>query len=235
MNQRPFNIDSSEAPNRQEPLSADEPQTLGSQKYGPPHGSFGETSSAEVAADSAPVEANITARGTQPFRNVVKTRLGASRQAGRQAHEAFFREMLGDISEITVHDGNPRNAEADFELEAGLSCRIREHAWRMEVSVASFCHLAWALVLARLSGRDDVVFGTSLSGQGHSGEGIGHVMGHCGNTLPFRVRVGKQSVLDSVHNAQILLTGLQLHSSAPLALAQRCSALPEAPPSSAPC
>ena len=104
----------------------------------------------------------------QPFRNLVaQARLGIS----REEHEAYFREMLGEVEEPTapfglldVQGDGTGIAQAYMKVEAGLARRIRERARKLGVSAASLCHVAWAQVLARTSGREDVVFGTVLLG-----------------------------------------------------------------------
>ena len=165
-----------------------------------------------------------------PFRNfVAQARLGAD-GIGREEHEAFFREMLGDVDEPTAPFGltDARGdgsgiEEARLELEMGLSNRLRERARMLGVSAASLCHLAWALVLARVSGRDDVVFGTVLFGRMQGGEGADRALGLFINTLPMRIRVDEEGVERSAKRAHRLLAELIAHERASLALAQRCS------------
>ena len=91
------------------------------------------------------------------------------------------------------------------------------------MSAASLIHLAWALVLARVSGRRDVVFGTVLLGRMQGTEGADRVLGMLMNTLPIRVRVGARGVAREVRELHRLLAELMAHQHAPLTLAQACS------------
>jgi amino acid adenylation domain-containing protein len=85
--------------------------------------------------------------------------------------------------------------------------------------------VAWAQVLARASGRDDVVFGTVLFGRIRGGSEVDRALGLFINTLPIRIRVGGESVRDAVRHVHALLSQLLRHQHAPLVLAQRCSAV----------
>ncbi|UVL32510.1 amino acid adenylation domain-containing protein [Pseudomonas sp. B21-041] len=159
---------------------------------------------------------------------VAQARLGVD----DQAHEAFFREMLGDIDEPTVafglqdvHGDGSDILDSHSELDADLGKRLREQARRLGVSVASLVHQAWAQVLAQVSGQQDVVFGTVLLGRMQGGEGADRALGMFINTLPLRVSVGADSVESGVRGTHARLAQLLGHEQASLALAQRCSGL----------
>ncbi|MBI0329292.1 non-ribosomal peptide synthase/polyketide synthase [Burkholderia plantarii] len=162
-----------------------------------------------------------------PYRNhVAQATLGVS----REAHEAFFREMLHDVDEPTLPFGlvdvNQQGAaieEARLELDAALSRRLRVQARALGVSAASLHHLAWAQVLGRSADREDVVFGTVLLGRLQGGAGAERALGMFINTLPLRVAVGDQPARAAVQATHARLTALLGHEHAPLALAQRCS------------
>ncbi|WP_156397058.1 AMP-binding protein, partial [Noviherbaspirillum sp. Root189] len=165
----------------------------------------------------------------QPFRNFVAE---ARLEVGRAEHEAYFRAMLADVDEPTLpygmsdaHGNGEAMREAQREVDADLSLRVRATARALNVSVASLCHVAWAQVLARLANRNDVVFGTVLFGRMQAGGSADRVLGMFINTLPVRVRLGEQTAAGSVQQTHAQLTQLLRHEHASLALAQRCSAV----------
>ncbi|MFG3591555.1 condensation domain-containing protein [Bradyrhizobium sp. RDI18] len=163
----------------------------------------------------------------QPFRNLVaQARLGV----GTKAHEEFFRGLLGDIDAPTtpfglseVHGDGCGVHEAHRRLPQALNARLRSQARRLGVSLASLCHLAWGQVVARSSGREQVVFGTVLFGRMHGGAGADRTMGLFINTLPLRLDLDGTGVEASVRTTHARLAELLAHEHASLALAQRCS------------
>ncbi|WP_353007624.1 condensation domain-containing protein, partial [Mesorhizobium sp. M0976] len=155
----------------------------------------------------AEVRAVLEGRGhelaaPQPFRKLVaQARLGVD----AKAHEEFFRTMLADIDEpilpfglSEVHGDGSGVGEAHRMLPQALNDRLREQARRLGVSLASLCHLAWGQVVARSSGRQQVVFGTVLFGRMHAGAGADRAMGLFINTLPVRLDLDGTGVEESV-------------------------------------
>ncbi|RMP51455.1 hypothetical protein ALQ20_04604, partial [Pseudomonas syringae pv. atrofaciens] len=145
-------------------------------------------------------------------------------------HEAFFRDLLGDIDEPTLpfdlHDVQGDGSELEEvrqEVEAELAGSLRQQAQSLGVSAASLYHLVWAQVLGKVTGKDEVVFGTVLMGRMQGGDGADRSLGMFINTLPLRVELGSQGVRDGVKQTHDRLTALLGHEHASLVLAQRCS------------
>ncbi|CAI8726110.1 arthrofactin-type cyclic lipopeptide synthetase C [Pseudomonas sp. IT-P260] len=167
-----------------------------------------------------------------PYRNYVAHTLSG---LSDQQHEAFFREMLGDVDEPTLPYGqNPAQeglaTQARLSLDATLSRNLRSQARRLGVSAASLMHLAWAQVLGQLSGRDDVVFGTVLLGRLQGGEGAERALGVFINTLPLRIDLRAHSVKGAALATHQRLSQLLQHEHAQLARIQHCSAMAPSTP-----
>ncbi|NBF06090.1 amino acid adenylation domain-containing protein [Pseudomonas sp. Fl5BN2] len=164
-----------------------------------------------------------------PYRNyVAQARLGI----GEAEHEAFFRQMLGDIDQPTlplglqeVPGGSAELSEARQPLDRLLSRRLRLQARQLGVSAASLMHLAWGRVLGSLAAQQQVVFGTVLLGRMQGGEGAERALGVFINTLPLRVDLGDLPVRSALLATHERLAQLLGHEQAPLALVQRCSAV----------
>ncbi len=163
----------------------------------------------------------------QPFRNLIgQVRLGKS----VKEHERFFKSMLADIEEPTlpfglaqVHLDGAQVGQTHRMVSVDLNVRLRAQARRLNVSLASLCHVAFAQVLARTSGQEQVVFGTVLFGRMQAGQGSDRAMGMFINTLPIRFDSGDIDTVESVQQAHARLAELLAHEHASLALAQRCS------------
>jgi amino acid adenylation domain-containing protein len=171
----------------------------------------------QVAALPAPV----------PYRAFVQRALAYH---ARGEAQAFFTQRLADVDEPTapfglldVHGDGSRFEEATLPLEHRLIDRTRRMARQMGVSAAAVFHAAWAVVVARTSGRHDVVFGTVLTGRLQGDEGADRVIGAFINTLPVRMPLQGLSSAELVKQMQAELVELLAHDQAPLALAQRCS------------
>ncbi|HVY38155.1 MAG TPA: amino acid adenylation domain-containing protein [Polyangia bacterium] len=169
-----------------------------------------------------------------PFRTfVAEARLGVT----REEHEAHFRALLGDVTEPTMPfgladvRGDGRTiSEAQLMLDRTLSSAVHERARQVGVSAASLVHLAWAMVVARTTGRRDVTFGTVLFGRMQGGNSPAQVLGMFINTLPVRFLVAEQAVELALLSAHEQLAALLTHEHASLVLAQRCSGVPAGSP-----
>ncbi|MFI2911812.1 non-ribosomal peptide synthetase [Streptomyces sp. PDY-4] len=75
------------------------------------------------------------------------------------------------------------------DLPDGPSARLTALARRLGITVNTAVQTAWGLLLARLTGGEDVVFGATVSGRPPELDGVESMVGLFINTVPVRVRL----------------------------------------------
>ncbi|WP_387464164.1 amino acid adenylation domain-containing protein [Photorhabdus sp. RM323S] len=176
------------------------------------------------------IEAQLLSEPLEPTSPISfrQEREGLFNAIGAEEQKAFFDTMLRDYEPAPAPfgadeylGGDAVVVEAWRPLQEHLCDQIRQQAKAHGVSVAAVFHLAWARLIACLTGRDDVVFGTVLLGRMFAGMGSENAMGQFINTLPIRVRLDNLPVLECLWGVQDTLMQLVKHEQAPLALAQK--------------
>ncbi|NYI04382.1 non-ribosomal peptide synthetase [Allostreptomyces psammosilenae] len=183
------------------------------------------TGSAGAAAGEAP-----RLPAAAPYRSYLEWLRGRDREAARAA----WRAALAGVTEPTrlVAEPQPGGApgvEAAFrpeevrvelpeEVTAGLLARARERG----LTLGSVVQGAWGLLLGGLTGRTDVVFGTTVSGRGVEVPGVESMVGLFVNTLPVRMRWRPdQPLAEALGRLQEEQSGLLDHQYLGLAELQR--------------
>ncbi|XRQ14395.1 amino acid adenylation domain-containing protein [Actinomadura welshii] len=81
-----------------------------------------------------------------------------------------------------------RRADVRFELPEETTAALAACARRHGLTLGTLVQGAWGLLLGRMTGRGDVVFGTAVSGRFADIDGIESMVGMFVNTLPVRMR-----------------------------------------------
>ncbi len=160
--------------------------------------------------------------------------------AGRDAaaEEAFWREELRGIGAPT-RLGIERDAGAErgpqdlceLVLPADATDALRSLARRHRLTLSTLVQGAWALLLSRYSGEEDVVFGATMSGRGAGLPGMESRVGLFINTLPVRVRVPVQApLLAWLEELQERQAEMRAVEHTPLVEVQRWSEVPRGTP-----
>lgn len=162
------------------------------------------------------------------------------RQDAAQA-ERFWRTYLEGFTEPTplvvdcqegaVLHGGEEVGDVATRLSAEDTAELHALARRHRLTPNTFAQVAWALLLARYSGRRDVLFGVTVAGRPGNLPGIEEVIGLFINTLPLRISV--QPNWTVLHLLQVVLRQnleLRQYEYAPLVDIQAWSELPKGIP-----
>ncbi|WP_158850798.1 non-ribosomal peptide synthetase [Saccharothrix deserti] len=108
---------------------------------------------------------------------------------GGDAREAL--RSGGDLREAlpsTALEVSPRHGQHRVRLPAELSASLVAEARRRGLTLSTVLHGAWGLLLGGLTGRADVVYGTTVAGRPAEVPGIENAVGLFINTVPVRQR-----------------------------------------------
>lgn len=124
---------------------------------------------------------------------------------GSQPEEAalsFWREHLRGFDEptrlaVAAPAGAPFSSEGGshrdhvLRLSTERTAALAQAARSGRVTLNTMLRAAWALTLARFSGRDDVVFGATVAGRPPELPGIEEIVGMFIHTIPVRTRIDR--------------------------------------------
>ncbi|MBC8030242.1 MAG: amino acid adenylation domain-containing protein [Pyrinomonadaceae bacterium] len=126
---------------------------------------------------------------------------------------------------------NETFSEKHVSLSPSLTASIQSCARRHHLTMSAFVQGAWAVLLSRYCGVDDVVFGITVSGRPYEMPGIESMVGLLINTLPVRVELDPQeSCLSCLKKVQDRGAGLLEHEHSSLKQIQQWSDVPRNSP-----
>ncbi|OFA57824.1 hypothetical protein BEN35_04605 [Streptomyces fradiae] len=140
-----------------------------------------------------------------------------NRQDKEAAHAAWKAELAGAGEPTLVAPAVPDRlpvfpGNVSGDLPEALTSGLAELARTAGVTVNTVVQGAWALVLARLAGRTDVVFGATMAGRPPELPGVESMVGLLINTLPVRVPLdGSQPVREMLQRLQDRQSALMAH------------------------
>jgi amino acid adenylation domain-containing protein len=137
--------------------------------------------------------------------------------------EQLWREHLRGLSAPTMlstaltgghgaqRSGRPKCTQ--LSLDDAATTRLVDAARSCGVTVNTMMQVAWALVLSGLTGREDVVFGVTVSGRPTELTGVESMVGLFVNTVPLRIRLDpKRAVAEQCSIVQRDASRLREHA-----------------------
>ncbi|HYO13129.1 MAG TPA: amino acid adenylation domain-containing protein, partial [Thermoanaerobaculia bacterium] len=159
------------------------------------------------------------AQQRRPFRDYIAW----LRQQDAAQSEAYWRRLLAGFATPTpLGIERPASGQAGRAMEVARvpeaeTEEIKDWARRNHITLSTLVQGAWALLLSRLSGEEDVVFGVTVSGRPPALPGVEAMLGCFINTLPVRARIPPgETVLPWLQGLQADQNELRRHEHSPL-------------------
>lgn len=158
------------------------------------------------------------------------------RQEPAEAGRFWRQELLGFTA--LPHPGSPAplpgrsgSGSLTLRLTACVTAALRSLADAEGLALATLVQGAWALLLARHSGREDVLFGTEVPGRPPALPGADSLVGRFAHTLPLRVTVEPDAPLRSLlHRIEERRAEVRPYEHFPLSQVLEGNGLPSPPP-----
>jgi len=111
--------------------------------------------------------------------------------------ESYWRTQLAGFATPTClpdgpasdADGPDSFATEHLQLSVEVTTNLQQFARSQQLTLNTVVHAAWALLLSRYSGEDDLLYGVTVSGRPPELPGVEQIVGLFINTLPLRVRL----------------------------------------------
>ncbi len=172
----------------------------------------------------------------RPYRDYIawlkQQDLGQAESYWRQALQGF-----GAPTQIKPQTGLPTAPTPEdyaldtVDLSVDTSNALRLLANQHMLTLNTFVQGAWALLLSRHSGEEDVVFGATVAGRPTVIPGIEQMVGLFINTLPVRIRINQdQPLLEWLRDIQTQQSEARAYEHSPLVQVQSWSAVPRGTP-----
>ncbi len=151
-----------------------------------------------------------------------------------ESSRAFFERSLAGVTEPTLLTpaGPPstRWDSARVDLSEELSESVAALARQRSITLSTLFHAAWALLLARYTRRDDVLFGSTTSGRSAPLPGIEHIVGPLINASPVRIAIADVPIGEWLTSLQEYFNELRSREHVSLTQVQAWSKLPQGQP-----
>jgi amino acid adenylation domain-containing protein/non-ribosomal peptide synthase protein (TIGR01720 family) len=152
----------------------------------------------------------------------------------REATRAVWRSELEGLAEPTrlapadMRLASFASEQVEVTLSQELTEALRQQARAHGLTLNTIVQGAWGLLLARLTGRSDVVFGVTVAGRPAEVPGVEGMVGLFINTLPLRLRLKpEERLLDLLARLQENQARLMAHQYLGLSEIQRLAGLGE--------